>query len=388
MKLKSLEDLPEGKAPVLVRVDFNVPVKDGEVADSFRIEAVLPTLRELLSTGAPLVLISHLGRPKGPDPALSLRPVALRLGELLGESVRFIDAAPDGGEVGRQVGALGPGGIALLENLRFWPGEKAADRGFAASLAGLGRALVQDAFGVLHRRDASTALLPTMMPAFAGRLVEGEVKALEAVRDGSERPFVVVIGGAKIVDKLGLIEKMAERCDRLFVGGALANTFLLARGLEVGGSLVERDQKDAAHDLLTRFASKIRIPKTVVVEGEDGGVRECRASEVRPREAILDVGEETIREWAPELRLASRLFWNGPMGHFEDPRFTRGTVALAREVAASRGMTVVGGGDSLSAVRQAGEASQMTHLSTGGGASLAFLEGERLPGLEPLEKGA
>lgn len=385
MRLPTLEDLPPRAGRLLVRVDFNVPIEGGRVTDAFRVEAAIPGLEELLGRGCALVLLSHLGRPKGADDALSLGPVAEALADRLGRPVTFIEGIPGTPEVAAKVRELGAGKVAMLQNLRFSPGEKANDPHFADALAALGDAFVQDAFGVLHRSEASTVGLPARLPSVAGRLVEREVAALERLAKGGERPFVVIIGGAKISDKLGLIRELTDRSDRLFVGGGLANTFLLAKGLEVGRSLVEADLVDACRDLLERAEGKIRLPETVVVRDGNGAVRECAVDVVRPDEAILDLGEASVSAWSKDIRRARRLFWNGPMGYFEDAAFAKGTMALAREVAHSGGMTVIGGGDSLAAVRRSGAAEKITHLSTGGGASLTFLEGETLPGLAALE---
>lgn len=385
MKLPGLSGLPEFRR-ALVRVDFNVPLAHGKVADTFRLEAALPTLRQLMDDGASVALISHLGRPQGVDPSLSLAPVAPALAELLGHEVTFLPGDPTSEAVRRRLADAAPGDVHLLENLRFFPGETRADPEFTRGLASLGDVFVQDAFGVVHRSHASTVGVPDLLPSAAGRLVAAEVETMDALVQEGGHPFVVAVGGAKVSDKLNLLHRMLERSDALILGGALANTFLLARGLGMGRSLVEADLVPQAQELLDEGGSRIRLPSTVVVTDPDGKVRQTPADEVGPDEAVMDVGEDAVREMAPLVEAAQRVFWNGPFGLFEKEPFDRGTSAFARVVAASGAMSVVGGGDSLAAVRRAGVEGSITHLSTGGGASLSYLEGNELPGLAALER--
>lgn len=384
MRLPSLDDLPAETRRALVRVDFNVPLAAGEVADTFRVEAELPTIHALLGRGLAVVLISHLGRPKGPDPAKSLRPVARTLERLLGERVVFLPGGPLDAGVRSRIEAARPGEVLLLENLRFHPGEKANAPAFARALAGLGDAFVQDAFGAVHRAHASIAGVPRLLPSVAGPLVTSEVEALDGLLEAPSHPFLVIIGGAKTSDKLALLGRLAPKADALLLGGALANTFFLAEGRGVGVSLVEHDQVEAARGLLAAYPGRIRLPATVMVRNGEGTVRETSPGDVAPDEAVLDIGREAVETWKDAVFGAARLFWNGPMGRFEEPPFDRGTLALAALVAETPGVTVVGGGDSLAAVRRSGLARRMTHLSTGGGASLAYLEGRELPGLQAL----
>lgn len=393
---RSLEDLPadamRGRR-VLVRVDYNVPLEDGRVADATRIDASLPTLRRLLEREARPVLLSHLGRPKdAPDPALSLAPVAEALRARLDSPVRFV-APCDGPEALEASRSLGGGELVLLENTRFAPGETSNDEGLSRRLAALGELFVSDAFGSLHRAHASTAGVTRFLrPAVAGLLVQRELEALGRLRGSPERPFVVVFGGAKIGDKIDLIEAFVERGDRLLVGGAMANTFLRAMGRETGRSLVEEDALDVARRTLQRAAEALRLPDDVVVTPDatdpDGEAWTVDAAEIPGDAAAVDIGPRTREAYARDVRECRTLFWNGPMGLFEDDRFAGGTLALARAAAeATEGgaFTVVGGGDSASAVRKAGLSDAVTHVSTGGGAALEFLAAGTLPGIEVLD---
>lgn len=385
MVLPSLSALPDDARRVLVRVDYNVPVKDGKVKDTFRLEASLPTLKDLLGRGLTPILISHLGRPKGkPDPEKSLGPVAGALSALLGEKVLFVGGDPASPEVRSAVLAAGQGQVILLENLRFDPGEEGNSPELAGALATLGDAFVQDAFGVVHRAHASTVGIPRHLPSVAGLLVKEEVDALDELFEGTGRPFSVLVGGAKISDKLALLKRLGPQADRIFLGGALANTFLAARGLPIGRSLFDPGAIPSAMALMEATGNKIHLPPAVVVEGADGRIRETPVADVQEDETIFDIGLETVKRWAEPIASSARLFWNGPMGLFEREPFDRGTTGIAREVARVTGMTVVGGGDSLSALRQSGLEGAITHLSTGGGASLAYLEGQDLPGLAAL----
>lgn len=379
----------------LVRVDYNVPMEDGRVTDAARVEASLPTLRHLLERQARPVLLSHLGRPKGePDPRFSLCPVVELLSELLGVPVRF--AAPaDSADAVQASRALTGDEVLLLENTRFLPGETKNDDGLAERLSALGELFVNDAFGSLHRAHASTVgVAHRLRPAVAGLLVEAELRALGALREDPERPFVVALGGAKISDKIELLERFADRADRLLVGGAMANTFLRAGGLPTGRSLVEDDALDAARRIQERAGERLRLPVDLVVAPDpesDAELVRVTATDALPDDAMaLDIGPETRKAFDAEVRKARTFFWNGPMGYFERDAFAEGTFALARAaVAATRdgALTVVGGGDSAAAVRKAGLAQDVSHVSTGGGAALEYLAAGTLPGVEALDDG-
>jgi phosphoglycerate kinase len=379
-----------GSKTALVRVDFNVPLRDGRVADDTRIRAVGPTLDELQRRGARIVLLSHLGRPDGKrNPKYSLRPIVERLSEIRGQPCAFADDCV-GPEAERAARQLPPGGLLLLENVRFHPEEEANDPGFASQLAALGDVFVNDAFGAAHRAHASTEGVAHHLPAVAGLLMEKEVTALGSALDKPERPFVAVIGGAKVSTKLAVLRNLQTKVDELLIGGGMANTFLKALGHEVGKSLLEPDLVPAAAELLDQVhhrGARLLVPRDVVVttslEG-DGAVRSVSVEGVRPDEMIVDIGPETIGGFRTALRNARTVLWNGPMGVFEDPRFAEGTLAIARALADSHATTVVGGGESVQAVEQAGVADKLTHVSTGGGAALEFLEGKELPGVAAL----
>jgi phosphoglycerate kinase len=388
MDVPRLEDLPalDGRR-VLARVDFNVPLRDGVIDDDLRIAAALPTLQWLRERGAAVVVCSHLGRPKGePDPRYSMRPVAQRLGELLRAPVKLAPAVV-GDEVQTAAGALTPGEVLLLENLRFEAGETANDPAFADALSALGDAYVNDAFGASHRAHASIVGPPARLPSAAGRLLEREVEVLSGLLHEPRRPFVAVLGGAKVSDKLGVIDALLERCDAILVGGAMAFTFLLAQGNAVGDSLVEPDRVADCRRLLD--SGKVRVPVDVVVAKEiaaDTETRIVKAAAMPDGWKGLDVGPETAALFADEIGRAGTVLWNGPMGVFEVEPFAAGTRTVAEAVADCRGFTVIGGGDSASAVRQMGLADRVDHVSTGGGASLELIEQGDLPGLEALRK--
>jgi phosphoglycerate kinase len=381
---------------VLVRADLNVPIEDGRITDDGRIRAVLPTVRELRDAGAQVVVCSHLGRPKGtPDPAFSLAPVAVRLGELLGSTVAF--AADTVGESARTVtSGLPDGGVALLENLRFDPREAAKDDGqrsaFADQLAALAEAYVDDAFGAVHRRHASVVDVPARLPSYAGRLVHRELAVLQRLTRSPAHPYVVVLGGAKVSDKLGVIDALLPAVDRLLVGGGMCFTFLAAQGHRTGTSLLEPDLVDTCRDLLTRAGDRIVLPTDVVGGGAPRGAAPPPTTSVVPAGDIpsdrmgLDIGPASVEVFTQALAGARTVFWNGPMGVFELPPFRQGTLGVARAIAELDAFTVVGGGDSAAAVRVLGlDESAFDHISTGGGASLEFLEGSSLPGLSALD---
>jgi len=391
-RLPGLDDLGavEGRH-VLVRVDFNVPLDQGRVADDLRIEESLATIRRLRHAGARMVLMSHLGRPEGAVvESLRLAPVAQRLSELLGDEVAVAtDVVGDSAR--RMVEGLGDGHLGLLENLRFEAGEEANDDTFADALAGLGQAYVNDAFGAAHRAHASVVGVPARLrPAVAGELLRAEVEVLSRLLASPERPFVAILGGAKVSDKLGVISNLLERVDRLIVGGAMAFTFLAARGYDVGTSRVEEDRLDDVRDLLARAEDagvEVHLPIDVAVAdhfAEDADRREVPADAMPDGWMGLDIGPDTISRYAAAIGDAGTVLWNGPMGVFEWDAFSAGTNGVARAVAACDGFTVIGGGDSAAAVRKAGLAAQVSHVSTGGGASLEFLEGVDLPGVAAL----
>lgn len=388
---KSIRDVDVRGRRVLVRVDFNVPLgKDGGITDDTRIRASLPTIQYLLDNGASVILMSHLGRPKGAVvQSMQLRPVAERLSELLGVSVQ---AAPDsvGPEVERMASSLQPGEVLLLENLRFHPEEEANDPEFARRLAGLGDLYVNDAFGTAHRAHASTAGVAQYLPAVSGILMEKELHELGGVLSNPKRPLAALIGGAKVSSKIGVLTHLLDVADSFLIGGGMANTFLLAQGLDVGTSLAERDKLDVAraflHDAKARGRT-VYLPIDVVVAERvepESQSRVVSIQDVPEGWSIVDIGPQSIEEYARVLRAAGTVIWNGPMGVFEIPQFAEGTRALAVVLAGSGARTIVGGGDSVAAVEQMGVAEKMGHISTGGGASLEFLEGRVLPGVEVL----
>ncbi|HMG26416.1 MAG TPA: phosphoglycerate kinase [Acidimicrobiia bacterium] len=384
-----LEDLPlERGQRVLVRVDLNVPLEDGAVADDLRITTALPTLEWLRTHDAAVVVAGHLGRPKGaPDPQYSMAPVARRLGELLGQEVPLAPGVV-GAAVERYVASLEPGDVVMLENLRFEPGETADDPAFATNLCELADAYVNEAFGASHRSHASIVGPPRLLPSAGGRLLFGEVETLSRLLRGEEHPFVAVLGGAKVSDKLGVIDALLRRCDAILVGGAMMFTFLLAQGHAVGDSLVEAEMVDECRRLLD--TGRVRIPTDVVVAREitdDADARVVPADAMPPDMKGLDIGPETADAFAAEVGGAALLLWNGPMGVFEVAPFAAGTRAVAEAVAGCPGFTVVGGGDSAAAVRRFGLADRIDHVSTGGGASLEFIEQRDLPGLRALREG-
>ncbi|MDZ4825020.1 MAG: phosphoglycerate kinase [Actinomycetota bacterium] len=387
--MPQLEDLQLRKSTrVLVRADFNVPLHDGMIDDDFRIAAALPTIQYLRDKHCSIVLCSHLGRPKGaPDPKYSLAPVAARLSELLGQNVELSPEVAGFHSVGIAQ-SLAPGEVMMIENLRFAPGEESCDPAFATNLCELGDAYVNDAFGAAHRSHASIIGPPRVLPSAGGRLLAAEVDALGRLLGEPARPFVAVLGGAKVSDKLGVIDALLARCDTLLIGGAMAFTFLAAQGYAVGDSLVEADRVDHCRELLD--TGRIRIPSDVVVAREINATAETRhvaATSIPTGWKGLDIGPETAGTYADEISRAATVLWNGPMGVFELEPFAAGTRTVAEAVADCRGYTVVGGGDSASAVRQMGFADDISHVSTGGGASLELIELGDLPGLEALRKG-
>jgi len=390
MNKLGISDLDLNGRRVFMRVDFNVPLADGQITDDTRIQAALPSIRYVIEKNGKLILASHLGRPKGkPDRTYSLKPVATRLGNLLRQAVQF---APDcvGPEVENMVSNLKPGGLLMLENLRFHAEEEKNDPEFAKQLAKLCDIYVNDAFGAAHRAHASTASIAAYVKqAAAGFLMEKELESLSYALTKAEKPFVAIVGGAKISDKIDLIESFINIASSILVGGAMAYTFLRARGVATGKSLVESEKIGLAKDLLAKASTKnvsIELPADhVVASGLGGAASQVISITETPADQMgLDIGPETIRRYSDIIRQAKTIVWNGPMGVFENPKFASGTFAIARAVADSNAYSIVGGGDSAAAVAQSGVGSKITHISTGGGASLEFLSGQKLPGVEVL----
>jgi phosphoglycerate kinase len=393
MAIKTISELDIAGRRLFVRVDFNVPLTPaGGVADDTRIRESLPTIKYALERGARLVLASHLGRPKGkPDRKYSLEPVAARVAELVGADVALTDE-PVGDGARKVVNDLKAGSVALLENLRFSPGEEENDESFARALASYADVYVNDAFGTAHRAHASTAGITKFVgPKGMGLLMEREVKFLGQLLGEVERPFVAIVGGAKVSDKIGVLENLLGRVNQLLIGGAMANTFLKAKGGRMGRSLVEADKLPLARAFLRKAEEAgvdVLLPRDAVagagVKADTGRV--VQSMEIPEELAALDIGPETARGFADAVTRARTILWNGPMGVFESAPFAEGTFAIARAIASAKGaLSVVGGGDSVAAVQKSGLAEKITHISTGGGASLEFLEGKTLPGLAALE---
>lgn len=388
MAMRSIRDADVAGKRVLVRVDFNVPIIDGRVGDDTRIREALPTIDLLRKRDACVILMSHLGRPQGrPDAGLCLVPVAKRLEELLGASVEYIDDMA-GKKALAAAEALSPGSVLLLENLRFDPGEEANDPSFAERLAALADLYCNDAFGAAHRAHASTVGVATLLPAYAGLLLEREVETLSRLLKAPARPFVAILGGAKVSDKLGVISELLRKVDSLVIGGGMANTFLLASGSNIGRSLAERDRVGVAREIMAEARQRgvpLRLPTDVrVATSLDEEPKATSLLDVGPEVAIFDIGPETAESYADVIADAATIFWNGPMGVFERPQFAAGTRTVAGAVAKSDGVSIVGGGDSIAAIQQLGLADQIGHISTGGGASLEFLEGKTLPGIAAI----
>ncbi len=392
MNKKTVRDIEIGGKRVLVRVDFNVPLdKSGNITDDTRIRAALPTIRYLAENGARVILASHLGRPKGTfDDRYSLKPVARRLEELLGREVPVAEDVV--GDIPRRaVERLGEGQVMMLENVRFYAEEERNDEKFARSLAELADVFVNDAFGAAHRAHASTEGVARIIPGVAGFLMEREIEMLGRALASPDRPFLAVIGGAKVSDKIGVVGNLLEKVDTLIIGGGMANTFLKAKGFDMGKSLLEGNRVDMARDLMDRAGAsgvKFMLPVDLVVSRAADPEAEWKVVPVEgvPEDWMaLDIGPESARLFGIAIGEARTVVWNGPMGVFEMAPFARGTFSIARSLAESAAVTIVGGGDSAAAVEKAGVADRITHISTGGGASLEFLEGRQLPGVVALQ---
>ncbi len=391
MSLKTLKDLDVNGKRVLMRADFNVPIKNGTITDDTRIQAALPTIKHILDKGGALILMSHLGRPKdGPAPEFSLAPVAERLGELLGDKVQM---APDciGEDVAKMAGNLSSGKVLLLENVRFYKEETKNDPEFAKKLASLGDVYVNDAFGTAHRAHASTEGVARLLPSGAGFLIQKEVEAFAPLLSNPQKPMVAVIGGAKVSSKIGVLETLLPNCSTLIIGGGMTYTFMKAQGHSIGKSLLEEDYIDTAKELLKKAQAagvEVVLPVDHVVASEFSETAEPEAVDsidVPEGKIAMDVGPKTLEKIRPLIANAKTIIWNGPMGVFEFKNFEAGTKAVAEMIANCPGFTAVGGGDSVAATNQFNLAEKMDHVSTGGGASLEFLEGKSLPGIAVLE---
>ncbi|MHC1784359.1 MAG: phosphoglycerate kinase [Anaerolineaceae bacterium] len=384
---KTIEDIDVKGKKVLVRVDFNVPLKEGQVGDDTRMTAALPTIQYLLKHGAAVILCSHLGRPKGgPDPKYTMKPVADHLAKLLGQPVAFADdCVGPSAEAAAQ--ALKPGGVLLLENTRFHAEEEKNDPAFAKQMASLAEVFVNDAFGTAHRAHASTEGVTHYLPSVAGYLLEKEIKYLGQAIADPKRPFVAILGGAKISDKIGVIKNLLTKSDKILIGGGMANTFLKARGLAMADSLVEEEALETARELMKSGGDKLMLPVDMVLGDKfdaEAASKTMDTGNVPDGWRILDVGPKTVEAFAQVIKDAGTVVWNGPMGVFEFPKFAKGTFAVAKAVAESKAVSIIGGGDSVAAVQESGLADKITHISTGGGASLEMLEGLVLPGLAAL----
>jgi len=386
-KKKLINDVDVEGLRVLARVDFNVPIKDGMVTDDTRIRAALPTINYVLDHGGALILCSHLGRPKGgPDPEFSMRPTADKLSELLGKPVAFAEdcIGPKAEEAAKK---LQPADVLVLENTRFHDGEKKNDPEMAKQLASLADLYINDAFGSAHRAHASTVGVTEYLPAVGGFLMEKEIEYLGNAITDPKKPFIAILGGAKVSDKIGVIKNLLAKADQVLIGGGMANTFFKAQGYPVGNSLVEDDVLDTARELLEIGGSRLRLPVDVVIAdkfAEDADTQVMDMCPVPDGWQILDIGPKTISAFAKVIQTAATVVWNGPMGVFEFPRFAEGTFGIATAVAESDAVSIIGGGDSVAAINRSGLSEKITHMSTGGGASLEMLEGKMLPGLAAL----
>jgi phosphoglycerate kinase len=387
MNKKTVKDIDLKGKRVIMRVDFNVPMDKGVVTDDKRIKASLPTIKYVLEQGASLILMSHLGRPKGgPDPEFSLTPASEVLAGHLGKSVQM---APDciGPEVEKMAKALKPGDVLMLENTRFHPEEEKNDLELAKKMAALAEIYVNDAFGSAHRAHSSTEGIARFLPAVSGFLMEQELEYLGRAVSDPERPYVAILGGAKISDKILVVETLLKKCDKLIIGGGMANTFLAAKSFNMQDSLVEATSIETAKTIMAKAGDKLILPVDAVIADKfeaEAASQVVDADKIPAGWRMMDIGPKSIALFKSALQGAKLIVWNGPMGVFEMPKFAEGTFAIAKLLAESDATTVIGGGDSASAVKKAGVAKQMTHVSTGGGASLEFLEGKELPGVAAL----
>jgi len=387
MNKKTVKDIDIKNKRVLMRVDFNVPMADGKVTDDKRIRAALPTIKYVLEQDASLILMSHLGRPKSAsDSAFSLLPASEVLSSLLGIPIKM---APDcvGADVENMAKELKPGEVLMLENTRFHAGEEKNDLDLAKQMASLGDVFVNDAFGSAHRAHSSTEGIARFLPAVSGFLMEQELEYLGRAVANPEHPYIAILGGAKISDKISVVESLLAKCDKLIIGGGMANTFLAAQGLNMQDSLVEVPSLETAKGIMAKSGDKLILPVDAVIADKfdaDANTKVVDVDKIPAGWRMLDVGPKTVSLYRAALDGAKLIVWNGPVGVFEMPKFAEGTFALARMLAESKAITVIGGGDSASAVKKAGVAKQMTHVSTGGGASLEFLEGKELPGVAAL----
>ena len=394
MSFRRIEDAPEGKT-ALVRVDFNVPMADGALSDATRLRAALPTIKALQAKGAKIALLAHFDRPKGKRvPDMSLKPVAEPLARLLGAPVAFADDCV-GEAAAAAIAALPAGGVLLLENARFHPGEEKNDPDLAKQIAALGDIYVNDAFSAAHRAHASTEGVARVLPAYAGKQMERELDALDAALGNPKRPVLGIVGGAKVSTKLDLLKNLIAKLDKLAIGGGMANTFLYAQGVEIGGSLAEKDMADTAREIMASAKGKceILLPRDVIVAREvkpNAEARMCGLDEIEPDDKILDVGEKSVRHLREAMKHSNTLIWNGPLGVFEMPPFDQGTVLAAQAAAelakAGKLIAVAGGGDTVAALNHAGVTGDFTFISTAGGACLEWMEGKPLPGVEALKR--
>ena len=386
---KLITDVDVRGKKVLARVDFNVPIDDGKVADDTRIRAALPTINYVLDNGGALILCSHLGRPKdGPDPKFSMRPTAEKLAELLGKPVAFAEdcIGPAAEEAAK---GLKPGEVLVLENTRFHNGEKKNDPQMAKQLASLADLYVNDAFGSAHRAHASTEGVTHFLPAVGGFLMEKEIEYLGNAIADPKKPFVAILGGAKVSDKIAVIRNLLDKADQVLIGGGMANTFFKAQGYPVGESLVEDEALDVARELLEEGGNRLRLPVDIVIAdkfADDANTQVMDTGPVPEGWRILDIGPEAVVAFGKVIHGAATVVWNGPMGVFEFPNFAKGTFGIAEAVAESDAVSIIGGGDSVAAINRSGLSDKITHMSTGGGASLEMLEGKVLPGLAALEE--
>ena len=385
---KTVRDIDVKGKKVLVRVDFNVPLKDGAVSDDTRIRGALPTIQYLLDNGAAVILCSHLGRPKGvADPKYSLKPVAEYLQKLVPNKVYFADDCAGESAV-KGAAALKPGEILVLENTRYYAGEEKNDLGLAEKLASLADLYVNDAFGTAHRAHSSTEGVTHFKPGVAGFLLEKEIQYLSSAVEDPKRPFVAILGGAKISDKIGVIKNLLSKADKVLIGGGMANTFFAAKGIKMADSLVQEEAIDTAKEILAAGSDKLVLPVDMVIADafdNNANKKVVDVADVENGWRVLDIGPKTVELYSKLIADAATVVWNGPMGVFEMPEFAKGTFAVAKAVADSNAISIIGGGDSVAAIQQSGLASKVTHISTGGGASLEMLEGIQLPGVAALE---